>query len=247
MSQSAEASPAGKTRTQVCLIIPVYNEVENIAVVIEEIKALADDERYTLQIMVVDGGSKDGTTEAARQTGAEVVRQRGKGYGSACFTGFEEAVQQKADILVYLDGDYSDPPASVPALLQPLLTGEADMVLGVRHFEKGTFPFHAILGNRLVAGLIRLFYGKQYHDLPSFKAIRPARLADFNMQEMSYGWTTEMLVKAARSKCRVVEVPVQYRRRGGGQSKVSGTLNGSAKAAYFLIKTALKYVRWRPN
>jgi glycosyltransferase involved in cell wall biosynthesis len=233
---------------QVCLIIPVYNEVENIQRVVAEAKALPPVPAYTLDILVVDGGSQDQTVQVAERAGARVIQQRRRGYGAACYTGFEEAAQ--ADILIYLDGDYSDPPAAIPELLHLMLTEKADLVLGSRtlgQLERGALPIQAIWGNRLVVWLIRLLYGSHLSDLPSCKAIRRTRLAEFDMQEMSYGWTTEMLVKAARSKCKILETGITYRKRGGGQSKVSGTFKGTVKAAYYLLKTALRYVRWQPN
>jgi len=232
---------------QVCLIIPVYNEVENIGQVIIEALALPANPAYNLEILVVDGGSRDGTVEVAERAGVRVVPQRGRGYGAACYTGFQAATH--ADILVYLDGDYSDPPTAVAILLDTMLTTQADLVLGSRtlgHSEQGALPLQAVWGNRLVCWLIRLLYGYRLSDLPSFKVIRRARLASFAMQEMTYGWTTEMLLKAIRARCIISEVPVDYRRRGGGHSKVSGTFKGSIKAAYHLLKTTLRYTRWQP-
>lgn len=241
-------SQPGKTTAplSVSIIIPVYNEVANIGRVIEEIRAVPPDPVYSLEIIVVDGGSKDGTPEAARAAGARVVPQKQRGYGAACFTGFEAST---AEVLVFLDGDYSDPPAALPALLAPLLEGKTDLVLGSRvlgGLQRGALPAQAVWGNRLVTGLIRLLYGYKLSDLPSFKALRRDRLVSFGMQEMTYGWTTEMLVKAVRAKCRIVEVPVTYRQRGGGQSKVSGTFKGTVKAGYFLLKTTFRYARWQP-
>jgi glycosyltransferase involved in cell wall biosynthesis len=210
---------------------------------------LPENPNYTLEVLVVDGGSQDNTVAEAMRLGVRVIQQRGRGYGAACYTGFEEATE--AGILVYLDGDYSDPPAAIPVLLDKMLAAEADLVLGSRrlgHFEKGALPIHAIWGNRLVAWLVGWLYRQQFSDLPSFKAIRREVLAVFAMQEMTYGWTVEMLVKAARSHKKILEVPVDYRRRGGGQSKVSGTFKGTVKAGYHLIKTALRYRRWTlPN
>ncbi len=231
---------------QVRVIIPVYNEFATISRVLEEIMDLVPAPEFTLAVLVVDGGSQDGTVEEVRRLGVEVVQQRGRGYGAACYTGFEES--PVSDILVFLDGDFSDPPGTIPVLLQKMLNEQADMVLGSRrlgHFEKGALPVHAIWGNRLVAWLIGRVYKQHFSDLPSFKAIRREVLASFQMQEMTYGWTVEMLVKAARSKCKIVEVPVDYRRRGGGKSKVSGTFKGTIKAGYYLINTALKYRRWK--
>ena len=237
----------GINSLHVCVIIPVYNEVNNIGSVLQEIKDLPVNPGLRLEVRVVDGGSKDGTTTEAERWGARVVQQRGRGYGAACFTGFEESPE--AAILVFLDGDYSDPPAAIPGLLNKMLAEDADLVLGCRQpgrLEKGALPVHAIWGNRLVAWLIGRIYRQRFGDLPSFKAIRRGVLASFNMQEMTYGWTVEMLVKAARSNCKIVEVPVSYRRRRSGRSKVSGTFKGTVKAGYHLIKTALRYYRWSP-
>ncbi len=231
----------------VAVIIPVYNEVANIGRVLQEIKELPPDPAYRLEVIVVDGGSQDGTSQEAERLGVLVVRQRGQGYGAACFTGFEEST--RANILVFLDGDYSDPPASIPLLLNKVLVEGADLVLGSRRLgrlQKGALPSQAIWGNQLVSWLISGLYGQTFSDLPSFKAIRREVLTSFKMQEMTYGWTVEMMVKAVRTNCKIVEVPVDYRRRGGGRSKVSGTVKGTVKAAYHLIKTALSYIRWSP-
>ena len=231
----------------IAVIIPVYNEVANIAQVIAEIRVLPPQPTYRLAIIVVDGGSRDGTVEAAQAAGAQVVPQQGRGYGWACYTGLLTADQ--ADALIFLDGDYSDPPAAIPALMEKLLDDRADLVVGSRTLggmQRGALPAQAVWGNRLVVTLIRLMYGYRLSDLPSFKAIRREQLVAFGMQEMTYGWTTEMLVKAVRSGCKIVEVPVSYRPRGGGQSKVSGTVKGTVKAAYFLLKTIFRYLRWQP-
>jgi glycosyltransferase involved in cell wall biosynthesis len=233
---------------QVCLIIPVYNEAETIGQVLKEVYALPANPLYNLDVLVVDGGSRDATAQIAAQAGAKVVQQRGRGYGAACYTGFEEAAS--AQILVFLDGDYSDPPLAIAALLEKMLTEKADLGLGSRRlggFEKGALPLHARLGNQVVVWVINRLYGSRYTDLPSFKAIRREVLAALYMQELTYGWTTEMMVKAARLRCRCVEIPLAYRRRGGGHSKVSGTLGGSFKAAYYLLKTTLRYTRWQAN
>jgi glycosyltransferase involved in cell wall biosynthesis len=235
-------------RYRVAVIIPVYNEAENIGLVLQEIQALPPNPAYALDILVVDGGSKDATVAIAQRFGARVVAQRGKGYGAACFTGYQEA--QTADILLYLDGDYSDPPAAIPLLLEKMLLANAGLGLGSRtlgKIEKGALPAHAVWGNRLTAGLIGLIYRQNFSDLPSFKAIRREILTGFAMQEMTYGWTVEMLVKAARCKCHIIEVGVNYRKRSGGKSKVSGTINGTIKAGYYLLKTALRYRNWQPS
>lgn len=236
---------------KVFLVIPAKNEAENIGRVVEEALGLTLSADYSLQILVVDGQSTDGTGALARQAGAKVVEQRhGKGYGAACFTGLEEATLAGADLLVYMDGDYSDSPAAIPALLDKLLLKKASLVLGVREgalAEKGALPLHQVLGNRLVILLVNRLYGSRYPDLPSLKLIRREVLSSFQMQELTYGWTTEMLVKAARAGCRVEEVAVPFRRRGGGHSKVSGTFRGTFKAGYGLLKTAWQYRNWTPE
>jgi glycosyltransferase involved in cell wall biosynthesis len=235
------------TKTSVCLIIPVYNEAENLGYVLDDIAALSANPLYELETLVVDGGSKDGTPEIARQRGVKTVQQQGRGYGAACYTGLNNTT---ASVLVYLDGDYSDPPAAVPQMVQTLLDTSADLVLGIRtsaKAERGALPWHAVLGNRLVVKLINMVYGQCFNDLPSFKAVRREALEKFAMSEMTYGWTTEMLVKAARAGCKITEIQVGYRKRLGGKSKVSGTLKGTVLAAYHLVKTALRYRHWQLN
>lgn len=233
-------------KIQVCLIIPVYNEAASLGQVLVEALTLPPQPTYELEILVVDGGSSDGTAEVAARMGVKVVQQRGRGYGAACYTGYEEAAD--ADILVYLDGDYSDPPAAIPALLEKMLASNADLALGSRtlgKLERGALPVHAVWGNRLIVGIIGLLYQHKFSDLPSLKAIRREKLTHLQMQEMTYGWTTEMLVKAARAGCKIVEGPVNYRKRAGGKSKVSGTVGGTVKAAYHLLKVTFRYVNWK--
>jgi glycosyltransferase involved in cell wall biosynthesis len=226
----------------VALIIPVWNEEEAIGRVLAEVPP-----GWVDRVIVVDGGSQDQTVAVARAAGATVVVQQRRGYGAACATGV--AAAGAADVLVFLDGDYSDPPASIPGLLAPLADGRADLVLGSRvlgGMERGALPAQARLGNWLVTSLIGLLYRRRLTDLPSGKAIRCMMLQRFEMQELTYGWTTEMIVKAMRLGCRIVEVPVAYRRRGGGRSKVSGTPRGTVLAGYRLLATALRYRRWSP-
>lgn len=220
---------------RVALIVPVLNEAEIIGRVLDEVPAGVVD-----RVLVVDGGSTDGTPEVARGRGAEVVPAP-RGYGAGCWAGFEAA--RECDLLVYLDGDYSDPPAAIERLLEPLRAGRADLVLGCRDFAPGALPAHARLGNALVLAIIRLLVGRSCSDLPSYKAIRTEALAGLDLRERTYGWTTELLVKAARAGLRIEEVRVAYRERGGGRSKVSGTIRGTIGAGYKLITTAVRYAR----
>jgi glycosyltransferase involved in cell wall biosynthesis len=218
------------------LIVPVWNEAEIIGRVLDEVpRTLVD------RLLVVDGGSDDRTREIAAARGAEVLIQAERGYGAACRTGVQAAAD--CHLLAFLDGDYSDPPALLGRLLEPIRAGRADLVLGCRAFAPGSLPLHARLGNRLVLKIVETLIGRRFHDLPSFKAIRAEALASLGMRERTYGWTTEMIVKAARRGLRIEDVWIPYRERGGGRSKVSGTLRGSLGAGYKLVTTALRYAR----
>lgn len=220
-------------RDRVAVIIPVWNEAAAIGPVLAEIPA-----GIAAQVLVVDGGSTDGTRENARAAGAMVLRQQGRGYGAACLTGARAA---DAEILVFLDGDYSDPPGRIPHLLAPLLSGAAHLVLGSRErglMAAGALPVHARLGNRLAALLLRLLYGLRVSDLPSFKAIRRDDLLALGIRDLHYGWTAEMIARAARRGLRVTEAPIDYRVRIGA-SKVSGTVKGSVKAGWAILRAII--------
>ena len=218
---------------RVALVIPVYNEAAAIGLVLAEVPA-----GLVSSVIVVDGGSTDGTAEIARAMGATVVRQRGRGYGAACLTGAQAA---DADGLVFLDGDYSDPPGQIERLLAPLRHGSARLVLGSRERgqrESGAIPFHARMGNRFAVFLLRRLYGLRITDLPSFKAIRRDDLLALNIRDQHYGWTAEMITRCARRGFPVQEVPIDYRRRIG-TSKVSGTLRGSVRAGVAIVRAVV--------
>ncbi|MCC7106511.1 MAG: glycosyltransferase family 2 protein [Chloroflexi bacterium] len=221
---------------RVAVIVPVWNEEAIVGAVLAEVPT-----EYRDHVFVVDGGSEDQTRERAAAAGATVIVQRQRGYGAACWEGCQAATP--AEILVFLDGDYSDPPAEIPRLVGPIAEGRADLVLGCRRFTPGALPLHARLGNRFVLGIIRLLAGRAPRDLPSFKAVRADRLAGLAMRERTYGWTTEMIVKAIRAGLRIEQVDVEYRQRGGGSSKVSGTVRGTIGASQKLITTAIRYAR----
>ena len=225
--------------TQITVIIPALNEANNIRPLVQELMAT-----QPLEIIVVDNGSSDATAAEARRAGAKVIHEPRRGYGYACAAGAEAA--QAADILVFMDADNSFLPNEMPHLLAPILAGEADLVLGARHpdqMEQGAMPFQQRFGNWLAARLIAALYSLELSDLGPYRAIQRATLERFRMREMTYGWPVEMIVKAARSGARIVEMPVSYRNRRSGRSKVSGTIRGTILAAWFIIGTTLRYAR----
>ena len=227
-------------------MIPALDEAPSIAGVVETLRA---QRTVSLQrIIVVDNGSSDGTGEIARRAGASVVREERRGYGYACFAGVLAA--KEADVIVLLDGDAADNPDDLSNILEPLLAGEADLVVGSRTLgsrEPGSMTLQQVLGNRLAAFLMRSIYGMKVSDLGSFRAIRREDLLALEMREMTYGWPVEMMVKAARVGYRYREVPVRHRRRSGGAAKVGGTLLGSIKAGWYILSTVFRYSRWTPR
>lgn len=220
----------------VAVIVPVLNEEQSIGLVLSHIPA-----GMVQDIIVVDNGSTDRTAEIASSFGARVIPAPVRGYGNACLTGMAQL--KDPDIVVFLDGDYSDHPEEISLLLQPVVLNKADLVIGSRTLgkrEKGALPGHAQFGNRFAALLIRLFFHHHITDLGPFRAIRYRSLMDLQMQDRNFGWTVEMQIKAIRNKLRIVEVPVSYRKRIG-KSKVSGTIAGSVQAGVKIIWTILKH------
>lgn len=225
------------------VIIPAYNEEKSIAKVVAAIPAgLADD------VLVVNNNSSDRTAAAAATAGATVLQQPKPGYGNACLTGIAYAAAKPAatrpDIIVFLDGDFSDYPEEMPQLVHPILEGEADFVIGSRALgrrEAGAMLPQQIVGNWLATTLLRLFYGATFTDLGPFRAIRLDTLLALDMRDRTYGWTVEMQAKAAKHGIRYTEVPVKYRKRIGF-SKISGTVKGTLLAGYKIIFTIFKYM-----
>lgn len=220
----------------VSVIIPTFNEAENIAGVLASIPG-----DYPTEILVVDGGSQDGTVEIALSAGARVIGEPRKGYGWACAAGLAAA---QGEIVVFMDGDGADDPRYLPKLVSPILEGQAEMVLGgrlSRLSDPGAMPWHQRFGNGLAACLIYLLYHLPLSDLSPFRAVRREVLLGLGMVEMTYGWPTEMIVKAAQSGWRVREVQVAYHPRRAGRSKISGTFKGTILAAYYIISTILRY------
>ncbi|QBD74966.1 glycosyltransferase family 2 protein [Ktedonosporobacter rubrisoli] len=225
----------------IALVIPALNEEQALPAVLEEVPS-----ELVHWVFVVDNGSTDATASVAQEKGAIVIAQPQRGYGAACWKGLLAAQQKGADIVVFMDGDGSDHPGDLSSLLAPLLEGKADLAIGLRNgeqAEKDALPIHARFGNWLVSRLINLLYGCCIHDLGSFRALRCATLETLRMKDMSSGWPVEMLVKAARQKYRIAEIPLRYRKRKYGHSKVASTFTGSILAAYLMLKTTFKYVR----
>ncbi|MDP8244204.1 MAG: glycosyltransferase family 2 protein [Candidatus Hinthialibacter antarcticus] len=214
------------------VIIPAYNEEHSIAQVIEAIPAGCVE-----RIIVVDNASTDATASLAREAGAHVVYEGQRGYGSACLRGIEEA--SDADVILFLDADFSDDPSKAPELLSPIINNKADLVIGSRILgdaDPGALPPHARFGNILACFLIRRLYGYAFTDLGPFRAIRRDALERIEMKDTNYGWTVEMQVKAAIAGLRCVEIPVPYKIRIG-RSKISGTISGSVKAGVKILWT----------
>ncbi len=228
----------------VYVVIPALNEADSIAAVIGAIPATVD-----ARVVVVDNGSTDATATRAVAAGATVITASPPGYGRACRCGADYALAAGAEAIVFLDGDFSDDPGELPALLEPLERGTADLVLGSRLRgvrEPGAMAWHAVFGNRLVSWMISKRYGLALTDLGPFRAVRAELFRRLGMEEMTYGWPVEMLVKASRAGARVREIPVSYRQRIG-RSKISGTVRGTIGATYFLLTRTFTYARWRPD
>jgi len=225
-------SPASE---RVAVVIPTLNEAESIAAVIATLPR-----RHVDHIIVADGGSTDGTPQIARGAGAEVIAV-GAGYGRACLAGAEAA--SDSGVLVFMDGDGADDPSGIEEMVAALRSGGYDFVIGSRtrgKREASSMAGHQILAGILIGRLIRVLYGVHYTDMAAFRAIRRAALLQLGMREMTYGWNLEMQMRAARAGLRIMEIPVGYRRRSGGQSKVTGSLRGSIKAATRIIATFLR-------
>jgi glycosyltransferase involved in cell wall biosynthesis len=221
---------------RVSVIIPTHNEAQAIGRVLADLPS-----DLVTEVIVVDSNSNDATPQIAASLGARVIQEPRRGYGRACLTGLANI--NSPDIVVFLDGDYSDRPAELPLLLDPIIQGHADITLGSRLGEQrvpAALPWHQAFGNRLAAGLIRLLYGLEITDLGPFRAVRADLLHALALQETTYGWAVEMILKGVLIGSRLVEVPVTYYPRIG-KSKISGTLKGTAGAAWFILSLTLRY------
>jgi glycosyltransferase involved in cell wall biosynthesis len=221
---------------RVSVIIPTHNEAQAIGHVLADLPP-----DLATEVIVVDSNSSDGTAEIAAKMGALVVKEPCRGYGRACLTGLAKA--NCPDVVVFLDGDYSDRPSELRILLAPIIEGRADITIGSRlgaGRNSGALPWHAAFGNRLAASLIRLLYGLKITDLGPFRAGRASVLRTLELEEATYGWAVEMILKAALAGFRIVEVPVSYHPRIG-KSKISGTLKGTAGAGWFILSRIVRY------
>jgi glycosyltransferase involved in cell wall biosynthesis len=221
----------------VSVVIPALNEEEPIGEVVREVIAT----EIPREVVVVDNGSIDQTAECARNAGARVISAP-RGYGRACAAGVA-AVSDECDALVFLDGDGSDVPRFIPALVEPIINGTHDFVIGSRtrgKREPSSMNAQQIFAGYLAGFLIRMLYGVRYTDMSPFRAIRRGSLETLGMREETYGWNLEMQMKAARGGLRILEVPVDHRCRRGGESKVSGTLRGTFVASFRILATFLK-------
>jgi len=224
-------SPA---QARVSVVIPALNEEATIADVVRAVpRQIASD------VIVVDNGSDDRTVERAREAGARVVQESRRGYGSACYAGVR-ALAADCEIVVFIDGDGSEYPELMGKLVEPILKGTHDFVLGSRlrgRREPRSLSFPQVFAGRMIGLMLRALYGIHYTDMGPFRAIRRDALLGLGLREMTYGWPLEMQMRAARARLRILEVPVDYRRRTGGKSKISGTIRGTILAGTRILMT----------
>jgi glycosyltransferase involved in cell wall biosynthesis len=222
----------------VTAVIPAINEAFSLGAVLDLVPR-----DLVTEIIVVDGGSSDGTAEVARARGATLIHELRPGYGRACAAG---ATLAQGDIVVFLDADGAADPRELSRLLAPMADGAADLVLGSRlagRLESGAMPWHQRVGNQICARLIRLIYGLPITDLGPFRAVRRTMLQRVSLADLTYGWPTEMIVKAARAGWRIAEVPVSCHCRTGGRSKISGTIRGTVLATGHILLTIFGHAR----
>ena len=227
------------------LIIPALNEEASIGYSVRGI-----DRSLIRDVIVVDNGSTDATTVQAAHAGATVVSESRRGYGYACMRGTNYCRQKNTppDLIVFMDGDGSDDPADLHKLVEPVTQDKADLVIGSRlkgYAAHGSLTTPQIFGNRLACFLMKIFFGAAYTDLGPLRAVRFSSLVEMHLTEMTYGWTVEMQIKAVRKRMRYTEVPVHYRNRAGGESKVSGTVRGVVLAGYRILEVVFRHGLFR--
>ena len=222
---------------RISVIIPAFNEEDSIALVLNDLPV-----EILHEIIVVDNASTDATAKVAQENGARVVSEHRRGYGAACLKGISEL--DDPDLVVFLDGDYSDYPEEISKLIEPIVRGDRDFVLGSRMMlaeSRAALLPQARYGNRLAVFLMRLFFGYRFTDLGPFRAIRYESLKAIGMQDTNFGWTVEMQIKAVQKGLRILEIPIRYRERVG-VSKITGTFSGTVKAGTKIIYTLFKYL-----
>ena len=217
--------------SRVAVVIPAWNEAEAIGPVVQEVLAQGVGEA-----IVADGGSTDGTQDRARAAGARVI-DAGRGYGRACAAG---AAAAKHDVIAFMDGDGADRPDQLPRLAAPILDGTADFTIASRtrgEREPGSMAWHQVLAGAMAGRLMGVLYGVRYTDMCAYRIITRTALDRLGLTEMTYGWNIEMQMKAARARLRIVELPVPYRCRSAGESKVAGSLRGTLRAGTKIVTT----------
>ncbi len=224
--------------SRISVIIPAYNEEDSIGLVLDALPR-----NFIHEVIVVDNNSTDDTARIASEKGARVVTEKRRGYGFSCLKGISELDNNPPDIVVFLDGDFSDYPEEIVQLVEPIKSGEMDFVLGSRMMlpeSRAALLPQSRYGNQLAVFLMRLFFKYRYTDLGPFRAIRYESLQSINMQDTNFGWTVEMQIKAVKKGLRILEVPVKYRKRVG-VSKITGTFSGTIKAGTKIIYTIFKH------
>lgn len=219
-------------------IIPAYNEQDSIGKVIKDIP-----KEIISEVIVVDNNSTDNTAEVAKNSGATVLFESFQGYGAACLKGISYCKEKDFDVILFLDGDYSDYPEESKDILSPIFDEGYDFVIGSRRLgirEKGALPVQSQIGSIIAGLLIKIFWGYKFTDLGPFRAIKLDKLLDMKMEDKWYGWTVEMQIKAVKSKLRIKEIPVKYRNRIG-KSKVTGTIKGTVMASVIILTTIFKH------
>lgn len=230
-----------REKPEIRVIIPAFNEERSVAHVVKDIPS-----EWVEEVIVVNNASTDNTVEVAQQAGATVLTEMTPGYGNACLKGIEYITKElpTTDIVVFLDGDYSDYPQQLPEVVSPIIERDFDLVIGSRALgrrESGSMTVPQVFGNWLATTLLKWFYGVRFTDLGPFRAIKYDKLMEIGMVDRDYGWTVEMQLKAAKHKLKCTEVAVNYKRRIG-VSKVSGTVKGTVMAGYKILYTIFKYL-----
>lgn len=232
------------TLDRIDVVIPAYNEADSIGLVLDGLLRPKSGETLVRRVVVADNNSRDDTARVAQQHGAIVVRAPIQGYGSACLAALAHLKTDPPDIVVFVDADFSDDPADLPSIVAPILSNDAHLVIGSRTLKpqpRGAFTPQQYFGNKLACSLMRILFKTHFTDLGPFRAVTWDSLERLKMCDPNYGWTVEMQIKAARQKIPFTEVPVNYRPRQFGVSKVSGSIKGTVLAGYKILLLIFRY------